>query len=146
MRFMQAAALIFALALYGMSAALATPTVDVASFVKKDRFHDIKLSPTGDYYAATVLLEDQTGLAIIRRADNVMTGSFRLGKNTHVADFWWVNKERVHQCCREVRVTRSAAADGRAPCDQFRRHPSGIPDRPAGAQRRAGDQDPAEEG
>lgn len=69
--------------------------VDVQAFVKKDRFNDIKLSPNGDYYAATVAFEDQTALVVIRRSDNVVTGNFRLGKNTHVADFWWVNPERV---------------------------------------------------
>ncbi|WP_342316397.1 S9 family peptidase [Lysobacter sp. FW306-1B-D06B] len=73
----------------------AARAVDVQAFVKKDRFNDIKLSPNGDYYAATVAFEDQTALVIIRRADNAVAGNFRLGKNTHVADFWWVNPERV---------------------------------------------------
>ena len=77
---------------------LAVPTagaVDVAAFVKKDRFNDIKLSPGGDYFAATVTLESQTMLTVIRRADNAVTANFRLGKNTHVANFWWVNPERL---------------------------------------------------
>ena len=69
--------------------------VDVQSYVKKDVFKDIKLSPNGDYYAATVALEDRTALAILRRSDNKLTANFRMGKNTHVADFWWVNAERV---------------------------------------------------
>lgn len=79
---------------------LAYPTIaiaqtDVSAFIRKDKFHDIKLSPNGDYYAATVLLEDKTALAIMRRKDNSLSGSFALGKNTHVSDFWWVNPERV---------------------------------------------------
>ena len=41
--------------------------VDVQAYVKKDRFNDIKLSPNGDYYAATVPLEDRTALVISHR-------------------------------------------------------------------------------
>ena len=69
--------------------------VDVDSFSRKDNFVDIKLSPTGEYYAATVLLEDQMGLAVLRVADNHMMSALRLGKNTHFADFDWVSDERV---------------------------------------------------
>ncbi|WP_119718741.1 alpha/beta hydrolase family protein [Cognatilysobacter tabacisoli] len=69
--------------------------VDVEAFVKRDRFDDIKLSPNGDYYAATVPLGDRTALAVLRRSDNKLTATFQIGKNTHVAGFWWVNPERV---------------------------------------------------
>jgi dipeptidyl aminopeptidase/acylaminoacyl peptidase len=75
--------------------AVAVAQTDVSAFIRKDKFHDIKLSPNGDYYAATVPLEDKTALAILRRADNKLTGTFVLGKNVHVSDFWWVNPERV---------------------------------------------------
>lgn len=80
-----------------MSAAVvpARAQVDIEPFIKKDKFDDIKLSPSGDYYAATVPLEDRTALAIMHRGDNKLTATFALGKNTHVADFWWVNPERV---------------------------------------------------
>lgn len=69
--------------------------VDVDAYVRKDHFGTIKISPTGEYYAATVPLEDKTALAIMRRADNKLTATFVLGRNTHVDDFWWVNPERV---------------------------------------------------
>jgi dipeptidyl aminopeptidase/acylaminoacyl peptidase len=80
-----------------MSAAVtpAKAQVDIEPFVRKDKFEDIKLSPNGDYYAATVPQEDRTALVIMRRSDNKLTAAFALGKNTHVADFWWVNPERV---------------------------------------------------
>lgn len=79
----------------GLLAAPFASAVDVQAYVKKDSFNDIKLSPNGDYYAATVMLDDKTALAILRRSDNKLTANFRLGKNTHVSDFWWVNPERV---------------------------------------------------
>jgi dipeptidyl aminopeptidase/acylaminoacyl peptidase len=69
--------------------------VEIDHYVRKDKFESIKLSPKGDYYAATVPLEDRTVLAIISRADNKLTGHFAMGKHTHVEDFWWVNDERV---------------------------------------------------
>ena len=86
------AALLLAL---GLLAAPVASAVDVQAYVKKDSFNDIKLSPNGDYYAATVMLDDKTALAILRRSDNKVTANFRLGKNTHVSDFWWVNPQRV---------------------------------------------------
>lgn len=78
-------------------AAMALPAaaVDVAAYVKRDRFKTIKLSPTGEYYAATVPLENVTALVIMRRADNTVTGTFRLGKHSDINDFWWVNPDRV---------------------------------------------------
>lgn len=68
---------------------------DITPYIKKAEFEDIKISPTGEYYAATIPFEDRTGLVILRRADNKVTGGFSIGKNTHVADFWWVNPKRV---------------------------------------------------
>ncbi|MGH8077450.1 MAG: alpha/beta hydrolase family protein [Lysobacter sp.] len=80
----------------GLACASSTArAVDVHAYVKKDRFNDIKLSPKGDYYAATIAFEDRTALVILRRSDNKLTANFRMGKNTHVANFEWVNPERV---------------------------------------------------
>lgn len=69
--------------------------VDVDAFIRKDAFDQIKISPSGEYMAATVPLEDRTVLAILRRADNSLAGSANLGKNRHVAGFWWANDERI---------------------------------------------------
>jgi dipeptidyl aminopeptidase/acylaminoacyl peptidase len=69
--------------------------VDVAAYVKKDRFETLKISPTGAYFAATVPFEDRTALVIMRRGDNKLNGTFSLGKHTHVGDFHWVGPERV---------------------------------------------------
>jgi dipeptidyl aminopeptidase/acylaminoacyl peptidase len=73
----------------------ATSTVDIAAFVKPDSFDDIKISPTGEYYAATVPSEGESILMIIRRADNKAMAGFGLGANTYIADFEWVNAKRV---------------------------------------------------
>ena len=79
----------------GLLAMPAVSAVDVQSYVKKDSFNDIKLSPNGDYLAATVPLEDRTVLVVMRRSDIKVTASFQMGKNSHVSGFSWVNPERV---------------------------------------------------
>lgn len=81
--------------LLGAWTPVAAAQVDVAPYVAEDGFGNIKLSPTGEYYAATVPLEGQTGLVVMRRADGEVTASFRFTRGTHVHDFWWVNGERV---------------------------------------------------
>ena len=87
-------ALLAAALLAGFSGPVAAQ-VDVEPYIKKDAFQGIKISPGGEYFAATIPGEGKTVLAIIRRADNQVTGRFALGKNSHVADFWWVNPERL---------------------------------------------------
>jgi dipeptidyl aminopeptidase/acylaminoacyl peptidase len=69
--------------------------VGVDAYVKRDSFTDIKISPNGDHFAATVVLEDRTALVVLRREDLKVTANFQLGKNTHVSSFKWVSPERV---------------------------------------------------
>ncbi|MGY0799123.1 alpha/beta hydrolase family protein [Lysobacter sp. A286] len=80
-----------------VAAGKTTATVDVERFVRTDSFNAIKISPRGDYYAATVALDDgeRTALVITRRSDHSIGATFVLGANTHVAGFAWVNPERV---------------------------------------------------
>ncbi|MES2669078.1 MAG: S9 family peptidase [Pseudomonadota bacterium] len=77
------------------SAQVAKP-YDIEDFIRKQKFEDIKISPTGEYYAASVRVERKTALAILRRSDNkVMASTSIPGDRTHVDDFWWVNADRV---------------------------------------------------
>jgi len=78
-----------------LAAMSATAAVNVDAYVKKDSFEDIKLSPTGEYYAATVPREDRTILVIIRRADNKPSGVVAGERNSVIADFDWVSPDRV---------------------------------------------------
>lgn len=73
----------------------ARAAVDVASYVRKDKFNEIKISPGGEYYAASVPLEDRTVLAVVRRSDNKFMGGFRLGARSHVSSFQWATRERL---------------------------------------------------
>ena len=69
--------------------------VNLDSFIKQNQFNDIKISPDGQHLAATVPLEDRTGLVILRRSDSKIISSFALGKNNHVSNFDWPNRERL---------------------------------------------------
>lgn len=73
----------------------AVAAVDLGQFIRKDEFNEIKISPSGEYYAATVPLEDSTALTLFRRADLKVAGVFRLRRNAHVGDFEWVSDDRV---------------------------------------------------
>lgn len=84
--------LLFAASLAG---APASAQVDVSTFTKLDSFTNIEISPTGEFYAATVPLGDRTGLVVLRRADNSVSARFALGKDTHISDFSWVSDDRL---------------------------------------------------
>lgn len=69
--------------------------VDLEHFLKRDTFNDIKLSPGGEYYAATVPMEDRTALAILSRGDGKVVGSFVPPRNNHASTFYWASDDRV---------------------------------------------------
>lgn len=69
--------------------------VDLERYLRRDTFTDIKISPDGRYYAATVPMEDRTALAILARDEGKVVGTFVPPKNNHATTFDWVNGERV---------------------------------------------------
>lgn len=89
-----------------LAATSAYAAVDVSEFVRRDTFKEIKISPTGEFLAATVPREDRTGLVIFRRVTGERTAAFALGKDTHVEDFVWVNDERVLMSMSEANGQR----------------------------------------
>lgn len=87
-------------AMLGALLSIAAPAVhaagvDVDAFVKRDTFESIKISPDGQFFAATAPLADRTVLAILQRSDNKVVATFNTGANTHIAAFEWVNPTRV---------------------------------------------------
>ena len=72
------------------------PEIPIADFIKHEKFRDVKISPTGEYLAASIMTsEDTGGLVILRRSDNKTMGTMKLRGRTFVLDFNWVNDERV---------------------------------------------------
>lgn len=90
-----------ALAVLWMLPGVAQAQVRLDDFLRKDQFGELKISPDGQYLAATMPMEDRTGLAILRRADGKVTGTFSMGRNTHVGDFYWAGDNRVLLDIRE---------------------------------------------
>ncbi len=81
----------------GLAVAQSAPPapVDVAPFVRKAAYVDVKISPKGDYFAVTVPLEDRTVLVILRRSDMKPTAKIEGGKDSVIYGFWWANDERI---------------------------------------------------
>ncbi len=88
----------------------AAAQVDLASFLKKDVYDNIKLSPTGEYYAATVALEDRTILVVIRRSDKAFTAKVSGGEKSDIAAFHWVSDKRIVVSLAERYSTLEAPA------------------------------------
>ena len=78
-----------------MLAAPVVAQVDVEAYLKRDRYERMKISPTGEYMAVTVPLEERTALAVLRLSDMTMTAKAIAGENSLVDDFWRANDERV---------------------------------------------------
>ena len=72
-----------------------TGGVDLDRYLRQEAFADIKISPGGEYVAATVPIEAGTALAIYRIADMKMVGTFRPPRNNHAHTFDWVSNERL---------------------------------------------------
>lgn len=81
--------------LVAMACAVPACAVDIEPFLKRADFGEVKISPTGEYIAATVPLENTTALAIIRLSDRQVTGGGTMGKYRHVSDMWWVSDDRL---------------------------------------------------
>ncbi|GAB3056515.1 alpha/beta hydrolase family protein [Stenotrophomonas tumulicola] len=83
------------LAVMGLPAVLAAAEVDLEKYLRRDTFTDLKISPSGEYFAATVPFEKQTGVVILRVADNEIVARFLPPLNNHAVDFDWVSDDRV---------------------------------------------------
>jgi dipeptidyl aminopeptidase/acylaminoacyl peptidase len=68
--------------------------VPLADFAWHEQFRDVKISPQGDYLAASAVIDGKTVLSLIHLAD--MKGvNVRLREDRELAEFWWVAPHRV---------------------------------------------------
>src|SRR5690606_21601290 len=82
-----------AMLLVGLLLAAPAVAVDIESFTRRQQFRDLKLSPDGQHLAATVQVEDRTGIVVMRLSDMSATARFSLGRNTDIPAFQWANNE-----------------------------------------------------
>lgn len=92
---MRAAMLGVVLALAGAVPGAAAATVDLDRYLKREAFSDIRISPGGEYFAATVPFEKSTAVVILRTGDGQMHGMFNPPEGDYAARFDWVNDGRV---------------------------------------------------
>ncbi|MGI2259062.1 prolyl oligopeptidase family serine peptidase [Shewanella sp. GXUN23E] len=86
--------LILSLALLlGLPAAAQVLPLDY--FATPAQFSSIKLSPGGDYFAATVPKDDTNVLVVINRSNNKRLIAYGFGQDEYVGDFYWANNERL---------------------------------------------------
>lgn len=69
--------------------------VDLSTHLRADLFDDIKISPDGRFYAATVSMQDRTVLVTVAREGLAVLGRAPVVANGHVVDFHWVSPERL---------------------------------------------------
>jgi len=86
---------LLAAALSALSLNAVAGGVDVSAYTRKDQFTDLKISPNGEYLAATMPMEDRSVLAVIQRGTNKVTGSFKMPRDNYVADFEWISADRL---------------------------------------------------
>ncbi|MFA6986789.1 MAG: hypothetical protein WC213_11340 [Arenimonas sp.] len=66
--------------------ACASAQVDLDRYLKPDTYGEVKISPTGEYYALTLNLPDRQVLLIQRRADGKVTGKAAGRENSQIAE------------------------------------------------------------
>ena len=81
---------IAALAAAASCAAVAGPP-GMDDLLRKPQYESMSLSPTGEYVATRVPLDDRTVLAIVRRSDMKVTASVDPGKDGFVESSFWAS-------------------------------------------------------
>jgi dipeptidyl aminopeptidase/acylaminoacyl peptidase len=79
---------------FAMSFAAVAEPVALKDFARHEQFRNVKISPNGDYLAASVVVDGKAVLSLIRLSD--MKGvNLRPRDTRELARFWWVSPDRV---------------------------------------------------
>ncbi len=81
--------------LWAAGAGVAMAQVDIESYLRRDAYETIKISPDGLHFAATVPLEDRTGIVVLRRSDKRVLAKAIGVEHSAVADFWWADNKHI---------------------------------------------------
>jgi dipeptidyl aminopeptidase/acylaminoacyl peptidase len=83
--------IVFAAALYGPTPAAEVP---IADFARHEQYRSVKISPNGEYLAATAIVNGQVVLELITTAD-MRPRALRPREGDDIADYWWVAADRL---------------------------------------------------
>ncbi len=87
---------LFALIFACMNTGSAAEPIALAEFAKLPAYSNVKISPTGDYLAATVRNDDgESSLVVLDMEDNQITAIARGFGRDFITNFIWANDERV---------------------------------------------------
>ena len=75
------------------SAKSAQPSLD--DFLRQDRFDEVKISPDGQFAAATVPIDDKTILVVLKPGTQKPYAHYNMAGKSHVIDFWWVADDKL---------------------------------------------------
>lgn len=71
-------------------------SLQIADFIRSDKFKELTVSPKGTYVAVTVPFEDKTVLVIFRPGESKPIARIDAGsKKSHIMDVTWVSDERL---------------------------------------------------
>jgi dipeptidyl aminopeptidase/acylaminoacyl peptidase len=74
--------------------AAAAEPIPFVDFAKHAQFRDIKISPNGDYLAASAVVDGKAVLSLVK-LDDMKGVNLRPREGGEVVEFWWVGPERV---------------------------------------------------
>lgn len=77
-----------------LTASLHAQTVSFADLARHFQYRDVKISPDGEYLAATALVRGHAGLALMNLADHKVR-LVRPRNGDEIIDFWWASPARV---------------------------------------------------
>lgn len=101
-----------AMALAISCAANAADPVPLADFARHQQFNEVKISPDGEYLAATSIIDDKLVLSFIKLSDN--SGLTVRPRDENALDtFWWVSpRQVVYSTTRESSWMESPGMSG----------------------------------
>jgi hypothetical protein len=72
-----------------------TSKIPIKDFAQFSQYNLVRISPNGEYLAATFDEGDQDDLVTISIVDKKILGRQQVGKGFRIADLWWVGPKRV---------------------------------------------------
>ena len=91
---MRVAALLQSIVLCGICSPLVAAEIPIADFTRHDQYRSVKISPNGEYLAATAIVNGQVVLELVNTAD-MRPRALRPREGDDIADYWWVAPDRL---------------------------------------------------
>lgn len=80
--------------LFAVGALASAAEIPIADFARHEQYQSVKISPDGQYLAATAVVNGQVVLELVNLAD-MRPRALRPREGDDIADYWWVAADRV---------------------------------------------------